>query len=47
MQMRPYGSSGLRVPGLGFGAMQIGDPALLSAIGGAFASHGSGWEGPV
>ena len=28
MQMRPYGSSGLRVPVLGFGAMQIGDPAL-------------------
>jgi aryl-alcohol dehydrogenase-like predicted oxidoreductase len=28
MQMRPYGSSGLRVPALGFGAMQVGDPAL-------------------
>jgi aryl-alcohol dehydrogenase-like predicted oxidoreductase len=28
MQMRPYGSSGLRVPVLGFGAMQVGDPAL-------------------
>lgn len=28
MQMRPYGSSSLRVPVLGFGAMQVGDPAL-------------------
>ena len=36
MQMRPYGSSGLRVPALGFGAMQVR---------GAFASHGARREG--
>jgi aryl-alcohol dehydrogenase-like predicted oxidoreductase len=28
MQQRAYGSTGLRVPVLGFGAMQVGDPAL-------------------
>ena len=28
METRPYGDSGLRVPVLGFGAMQVGDPAL-------------------
>jgi len=31
MQMRAFGSSGLRVPVLGFGAMQIGDPTLDEA----------------
>jgi aryl-alcohol dehydrogenase-like predicted oxidoreductase len=31
MQTRPYGDSGLRVPVLGFGAMQVGDPALPEA----------------
>ena len=28
MQTRPFGRSGLVVPVLGFGAMQLGDPAL-------------------
>jgi aryl-alcohol dehydrogenase-like predicted oxidoreductase len=28
MEKRPYGDSGMRVPVLGFGAMQVGDPAL-------------------
>jgi aryl-alcohol dehydrogenase-like predicted oxidoreductase len=31
METRPYGDSGLRVPALGFGAMQVGDPALPEA----------------
>lgn len=31
METRPYGDSGLRVPVLGFGAMQVGDPALPEA----------------
>ncbi|HET9693140.1 MAG TPA: aldo/keto reductase [Steroidobacteraceae bacterium] len=31
MQMRPYGESGLHVPVLGFGAMQVGDPSLDEA----------------
>ena len=31
MQTRPYGSSGLQVPVLGFGAMQVGDPSLGEA----------------
>ncbi|HEX6571292.1 MAG TPA: aldo/keto reductase [Steroidobacteraceae bacterium] len=31
MQVRPYGSSGLQVPVLGFGAMQVGDPSLGEA----------------
>ena len=28
MQSRPFGRTGLEVPALGFGAMQVGDPAL-------------------
>jgi aryl-alcohol dehydrogenase-like predicted oxidoreductase len=31
METRPYGDSGLRVPVLGFGAMQVGDPTLPEA----------------
>jgi aryl-alcohol dehydrogenase-like predicted oxidoreductase len=31
MEKRPYGDSGVRVPVLGFGAMQIGHPALTEA----------------
>lgn len=31
MEMRPYGESGLHVPVLGFGAMQVGDPSLDEA----------------
>jgi aryl-alcohol dehydrogenase-like predicted oxidoreductase len=31
VQTRPYGSSGLQVPVLGFGAMQVGDPSLGEA----------------
>jgi aryl-alcohol dehydrogenase-like predicted oxidoreductase len=31
LQPRPYGDSGLTVPILGFGAMQVGDPSLAEA----------------
>ena len=39
MEMRPYGDSGLRVPVLGFGAMQVGDPALPEAHVGRLLHH--------
>jgi aryl-alcohol dehydrogenase-like predicted oxidoreductase len=36
---RPYGDSGLTVPVLGFGAMQIGDPALDERHAGRVLNH--------
>jgi aryl-alcohol dehydrogenase-like predicted oxidoreductase len=39
MQTRPYGSSGLQVPALGFGAMQVGDPAIEEARAGRLLHH--------
>ncbi|HET7202288.1 MAG TPA: aldo/keto reductase [Steroidobacteraceae bacterium] len=39
MQMRSYGSSGLRVPVLGFGAMQVGDPSLDEAQAARLLHH--------
>ena len=39
MQRRPFGHSGLEVPALGFGAMQVGDPHLPEAAAARILNH--------
>jgi aryl-alcohol dehydrogenase-like predicted oxidoreductase len=39
MQRRPFGHSGLEVPALGFGAMQVGDPRLPEAAAARILNH--------
>jgi aryl-alcohol dehydrogenase-like predicted oxidoreductase len=39
MNPRPFGRSGLRVPVLGFGAMQVGDPAMAEADAARLLNH--------
>jgi aryl-alcohol dehydrogenase-like predicted oxidoreductase len=39
MQRRPFGSTGLDVPALGFGAMQVGDPRLPEAAAARLLNH--------
>ena len=39
MLRRPFGNSGLQVPALGFGAMQIGDPQLADSHAGRLLNH--------
>ena len=39
MQRRPFGRTGLDVPALGFGAMQVGDPRLPEAAAARLLNH--------
>ena len=39
MQRRPFGHSGLEVPALGFGAMQVGHPSLPEAAASRILNH--------
>ena len=39
MQRRPFGRTGLDVPALGFGAMQVGDPRLPEAAAARILNH--------
>lgn len=39
MERRPFGATGLEVPVLGFGAMQVGDPGLSDAQAGRLLNH--------
>lgn len=39
MQRRPFGHTGLTVPALGFGAMQVGDPRLPEAAAARILNH--------